>query len=64
MAYYNQFSSITKENLGSLFQKIQNEMMLKYSIEEKLASEMAWDLVDVITATNGDLEIFEKYFLH
>jgi len=51
-------------NEAELFSKIQIELVNRYSLDPKLASEMAWDLIEVLTAVNGDVEIFEKYFLH
>lgn len=47
-----------------LFSKIQSELVHRYSIDGKLASEMAWDLIEVLSAVDGDIDIFEKYFLH
>lgn len=47
-----------------LFSKIQLELVNRYSVDDKLASEMAWDLIEVISAIDGDINIFEKYFLH
>ena len=47
-----------------LFAKIQLELVYRYGIEEKLASEMAWDLWEVLSAVDSDIDIFEKYFLH
>lgn len=46
-----------------LFAKIQLELVNRYSIDSKLASEMAWDLIEVLAAVDSDIEIFEKYFL-
>jgi hypothetical protein len=47
-----------------IFGKIQFELVNRYSIDPKLASEMAWDLIEVLAAVDGNLEILEKYFLH
>lgn len=47
-----------------LFVKIQSELISRYEVDEKLASEMAWDLIEVLSAVDGDIDIFEKYFLH
>jgi hypothetical protein len=47
-----------------LFAKIQAQLVDRYSVDEKLASEMAWDLIEVLSAVDGDIDIFEKYFLH
>lgn len=46
-----------------LFIKIQSELVQRYSVDERLASEMAWDLIDVLSAVEGNIDIFEKYFL-
>lgn len=51
-------------NEVELFAKIQAELVNRYTVDEKLANEMAWDLIDVLTAIDGDVDIFEKYFLH
>lgn len=47
-----------------IFTKIQYEIVNRYSVDSRLASEMAWDLIEVISAVDGDIDIFEKYFLH
>ena len=51
-------------NEAEVFAKIQAELLNRYSVDPKLASEMAWDLLEVLTAVDGDIDIFEKYFLH
>jgi hypothetical protein len=51
-------------NETELFVKIQAELVSRYEVDEKLASEMAWDLIEVLSAVDGDIDIFEKYFLH
>jgi hypothetical protein len=45
------------------FSKIQLELVNRYSVDPRLASEMAWDLLEVLSAVDSDLDIFEKYFL-
>jgi hypothetical protein len=50
-------------NVVELFAKIQLELVNRYMVDEKLASEMAWDLLEVLSAVDGDIDIFEKYFL-
>lgn len=51
-------------NETELFAKIQHELVNRYGVDTKLASEMAWDLIEVLSAVDGDIDIFEKYFLH
>lgn len=47
-----------------LFAKIQLELINRYHVEPNLASEMAWDLLEVLSAVDSNFDIFEKYFLH
>jgi hypothetical protein len=49
---------------SEVFYKLQSEIQNRYSIDSRLASEMAWDLMEVLSAVEGDIEIFEKYILH
>jgi hypothetical protein len=51
-------------NERELFSKLQQELVQRYNIDEKLASEMAFDLIDVLSAIDSDIDIFKKYFLH
>jgi hypothetical protein len=54
---------LNSTNETELFAKIQSELVNRYQIDPNLASEMAWDLIEVLSAVDGNLEIFEKYFL-
>jgi hypothetical protein len=56
-------SSFNLMNETELFSKIQIQLIQRYSVDEKLASEMAWDLLEVLSAVDSDIDIFEKYFL-
>jgi hypothetical protein len=47
-----------------LFPKVQRELVDRYEIDPNLASEMAWDLIEVLGAVDGNFEILDKYFLH
>jgi hypothetical protein len=63
-AHAHTHASLLQFNDIELFAKIQGELVNRYSVDSKLASEMAWDLIEVLTAIDGDVDIFEKYFLH
>jgi hypothetical protein len=64
MLAHTLFSRTDKQmNDVELFSKIQLELVNRYMVDEKLASEMAWDLLEVLSAVDGDIDIFEKYFL-
>ena len=65
MQTYAQFSG--SENFiceKELFLKVQYQIQHRYEIDEKLASEMAWDLIEVLTADDCKMRVFEKFFLH
>ncbi len=47
-----------------IFLKVKYQIQNRYEIDEKLASEMAWDLIEVLTAIDCNLGVFEKFFLH
>jgi hypothetical protein len=64
LAYARPKSAFAELNETELFSKIQSELVSRYTVDEKLASEMAWDLIEVLSAVDGDIDIFEKYFLH
>lgn len=51
-------------NETEVFARIQLELVNRYGVDEKLASEMAWDFIEVLTAIDGNMDIFDKYFLH
>jgi hypothetical protein len=55
--------SLTQMNETELFARTQAELVNRYGVDGKLASEMAWDLMEVLSAVDGDIDIFEKYFL-
>ena len=64
MLAYARTSPFYEMTETELFAKIQVQLVNRYSVDEKLASEMAWDFIEVLSAVDGDMEIFEKYFLH
>ncbi len=56
-------NAIDTMNEAELFAKIQMELVNRYCVDPNLASEMAWDLNEVLSAVEGNFDIFEKYFL-
>ena len=57
-------TSLSEVNETEVFARIQLELVNRYGVDEKLASEMAWDFLEVLAAVDGNIEIFDKYFLH
>lgn len=64
LAHAHMHPSLRQMSETELFAKIQGELINRYGVDDKLASEMAWDLLEVLSAVDGDVDIFEKYFLH
>ncbi len=64
LAHAQNRGSVRDLNETQLFTKIQGELISRYEVDGRLASEMAWDLLEVLTAVDGDVEMLEKYFLH
>ncbi len=63
LAHAHMHPSLHQMSETELFAKIQSELVNRYGVDGKLASEMAWDLLEVLSAVDGDIDIFEKYFL-
>lgn len=63
MLAHTLFSQQTMDNDTELFARIQLELVNRYQVDPNLASEMAWDLMEVLSAVDGNFDIFEKYFL-
>ena len=57
-------TSLSDVNETEVFARIQLELVNRYGVDEKLASEMAWDFLEVLAAVDGNIDIFDKYFLH
>ena len=56
-------TSLSEVNETEVFARIQLELVNRYGVDEKLASEMAWDFLEVLAAVDGNIDIFDKYFL-
>ena len=46
-----------------LFIRIQNELMNRYQVDDRLAQEMTWDFLDLLLTLNSDLSLVDQYFL-
>lgn len=44
--------------------RLTSQIVDKYGIDPRLASEMAWDLLELIDAIDGNLDTLDKFFLH
>lgn len=53
--------SLTSTELGL---RLTSQIVDKYGIDPRLASEMAWDLLELLDAIDGNLDTLDKFFLH
>lgn len=44
--------------------RLLSEIRERYGVDDNLASEMAWDFMEILTATDASLETLDKYILH
>ncbi len=53
------------KNLSSadLGQKLCSQISERYGVDPRLASEMAWDLLELLAAVDSDLDTLDRYFL-
>ena len=54
-------ASLSNTELG---RRITSQIIDKYGIDPRLASEMAWDLLELLDAIDGNLDTLDKFFLH
>lgn len=47
-----------------LHSKIFEEIQERYGVESQLASEMAWDFLEILACTDASFEALDKYILH
>lgn len=54
-------SGLSNNELG---RRLTSQIIDRYGIDPRLASEMAWDLLELLDAIDGDLSTLDKFFLH
>ncbi len=58
-----EFNEVSSYSELILIEKLKSELIYRYEIDESLASEMAFDLLEVMTAVDSNVDIFQKYYL-
>lgn len=44
--------------------RLSSQICERYEVDPRLASEMAWDLLELLDAVDGNRETLDKFFLH
>jgi len=57
---HTQADSLSLNDLGS---KLSHQLSERYGVDQRLASEMAWDLLEIMTAIDSDLEALDRYYI-
>ncbi len=47
-------------DLGS---RLCSQISERYEVDQRLASEMAWDLLELLAAVDSDLDTLDKFYL-
>jgi hypothetical protein len=58
------YTHLTVNDQLLLAEKLKREISSKYDVEDRLASEMAWDLLEMICVIDGNMDALNKYVLH
>jgi len=58
--FHPSFSAVDETEISQKFQVL---LIEKYGLNEHMASEMSMEFIEMLQAVDGDLGIFEKYFL-
>lgn len=58
---FSQDITLSSTELG---RRLTSQIIDRYGIDPRLASEMAWDLLELLDAIDGNLEALDKFFLH
>jgi hypothetical protein len=62
MSTHTRFSSefTASNDLGN---RLCSQISERYGVDPRLASEMAWDLIELLTAVDSDLDTLDRYYL-
>ncbi len=52
--------SLSINDLGS---RLCSPITDRYGVDQRLASEMAWDLLEIMSAIDSDLEALDRYYI-
>ncbi len=50
-------------NMTQLGERLSGQISDRYDVDQRLASEMAWDLLELLAAVDSDLEALDRYYL-
>ncbi len=53
----------TDLSLNDLGTRLCTQISEKYGVDQRLASEMAWDLLEIMTAIDSDLDALDRYYI-
>ena len=52
--------SLSFNDLGT---RLCSQITERYGVDQRLASEMAWDLLELMAAIDSDLDALERYYI-
>jgi hypothetical protein len=60
MSTHTQASDLSFNDLGS---RLCSQITERYGVDQRLASEMAWDLLELMAAIDSDLDALDRFYI-
>lgn len=56
-------TSLDVSSFNDLGSRLCSQISERYEVDQRLASEMAWDLLELLAAVDSDLDTLDKFYL-
>lgn len=63
MSTHAKQSSFDVSSFNDLGSRLSSQISERYDVDQRLASEMAWDLLELMAAVDSDLDTLDRYYL-
>ncbi|MFP5458038.1 MAG: hypothetical protein ACLGG7_04835 [Bacteriovoracia bacterium] len=63
MSTHTKQSSFDVSSFNDLGSRLSSQISERYDVDQRLASEMAWDLLELMAAVDSDLDTLDRYYL-
>lgn len=63
MSTHTKHSSFDVSSFNDLGSRLSSQISERYDVDQRLASEMAWDLLELMAAVDSDLDTLDRYYL-
>lgn len=63
MSTHTKQSTFDVSSFNDLGTRLCSQISERYEVDQRLASEMAWDLLELLAAVDSDLDTLDKFYL-